>query len=145
MDLLFTKGSGKYDTMTLLRPDGSTAQVPCPKQGIIPHDMVHFAVERSLQRRGFLQRVKDGEAADFRMAPEAESDAIERLVEAVQGDAWSGGHATEAEVLAMYRLTCEARGCAALALDAPAIRDAIAELTRAWQAVPVHGSLRLTL
>ncbi|MEO7149930.1 MAG: hypothetical protein ABIY40_08380 [Rhodanobacteraceae bacterium] len=39
----------------------------CPKQRIIPHDMVHYAVETTLAKRGFLQRVRDGERANLRM------------------------------------------------------------------------------
>ena len=57
MKVVFTKGHGKYDTMDLLRPDGTIESVQCPKQGIIPHDMVHFAIEHSLNARGFLRRV----------------------------------------------------------------------------------------
>lgn len=88
---MFTKGPGKYDFMDVVRDGAPAERVDCPKQRIIPHDMVHYAVEHTLQTRGFLGRVKEGEAAGFRMQPEATSDGIERLVEVIQGDAWSGG------------------------------------------------------
>lgn len=91
MQLVFTKGSGKYDRMEVVRGDGSAERADCPKQRIIPHDMVHYVVENVLARRGFMTRVRDGERADMRMRGEAESDGVERLVEVVQGDAWSGG------------------------------------------------------
>ncbi len=45
MKLGFTKGSGKFDRLDIVAADGPRAPIDCPKQGIIPHDMVHFAVE----------------------------------------------------------------------------------------------------
>jgi hypothetical protein len=148
MKVIFTKGPGKHDTMDVFRADGSSERVQCPKQGIIPHDMVHYAVERSLQMRGFMHRVKEGEAAAFRMEAETESDSVERLVEALQGDAWSGSKASENEILEMYQVTCAARECPALAVspeDVAACRHAIHALSVQWAAVPVHGSLELPL
>ena len=148
MKIVFTKGSGKYDTMELVRVDGSSEQVQCPKQSIIPHDMVHYAVEHTLRAKGFLHRVSEGESAHFRMAPESESDSVERLVEALQGDAWSGGVSSEAEILDMYRVTCLARECRALPLslqDLAAAREAIQRLGLNWNAVPVHGTFELRL
>ena len=59
MKLIFTKGSGKYDRLDVLRENAEPERVECPKQGIIPHDMVHYAVEKTLQTRGFFGRVKD--------------------------------------------------------------------------------------
>jgi hypothetical protein len=148
MKVIFTKGPGKYDTMDVVRSDRTVERVQCPKQGIIPHDMVHYAVEHSLNARGFLGRVRDGEAANFRMASESESDSIERFVEALQGDAWSGSGSSEQDILDMYQVTCSARACPALPLslkDVAAARAAIEALTSRWQAVPVHGVLELQL
>lgn len=31
--------------MEIARGDGAIERIDCPKQGIIPHDMVHYAVE----------------------------------------------------------------------------------------------------
>jgi hypothetical protein len=146
MQLVFTKGAGKFDRMEIVRPGQASAFVDCPKQGIIPHDMVHYAVEHTLDARGFLTRVEDGEAADFGMAPEPVSDAVERLVEVFQGDAWSGGQSPAADLIAMYRVTCEARACPMLEVDEAAIaavRAVIADLTGRWAAVPVGGALTL--
>lgn len=148
MKLVFTKGSGKFDTLDLLRPGAAPERVDCPKQRIIPHDMVHYAVEHTLATRGFLGRVKAGEVAGFQMQGEATSDGVERLVEVVQGDAWSGGQTPAAEVLDLYAVTCSARGCPPLpvgAADIDAVRAAMAALTQAWQAVPVGGRLELAL
>ena len=148
MKVVFTKGSGKVDTMEVVRSDGSTEHVQCPKQGIIPHDMVHYAVEQTLQARGFLHRVKEGESANFRMTQESESDSIERFVEALQGDAWSGGGSSEQDILEIYGITCSARECPALPLshqDVAAAREAIRKLSAQWKEVPVLGTLELRL
>jgi hypothetical protein len=148
MKLVFTKGPGKYDRMEVFREDSEPECVECPKQRIIPHDMVHYAVEHSLQARGFLGRVKSGEAAGFQMKPEAQSDSVERLVEVFQGDEWSGGGSSAAEILDMYRVTCSARECPALPLDedaVQAVRSEIASLSIRWQSVPVGGTLHLEL
>jgi hypothetical protein len=148
MKLIFTKGSGKYDRMEVLREEGEPECVECPKQRIIPHDMVHYAVEHLLHTRGFLGRVKAGEAAGFQMKPEAKGDSVERLVEVFQGDEWSGGVSSAAELIDMYRVTCSARECPALPLDEQAIqavRSKIASLSIGWESVPVGGTLHLEL
>ncbi|MFG6448802.1 hypothetical protein ACG0Z6_11205 [Roseateles sp. BYS180W] len=148
MKLNFTKGLGKFDVLELQRPGVAPQRIECPKQRIIPHDMVHYAVEHTLAARGFLGRIKDGEAASFQMHSQAQSDGVERLVEVIQGDAWSGASASAQDLIAMYHLTCEARGCPPLAVDAAAlnaVRAAMAELTQAWDAVPVGGVLALEL
>ncbi|WP_212612153.1 hypothetical protein [Sphingomonas lacunae] len=146
--LRFTKGNGKYDLMEVVRPDGAVERIDCPKQGIIPHDMVHYAVEDTLRLRGFIGRVAGGETASFRMAAEAESDGVERLVEVMQGDGWSGGTTPAAEMIDLYRVTCEARGCPMLPVDEAdiaAVRERIATLTEAWTAVPVGKAIELSV
>lgn len=148
MDLRFTKGAGKHDRLDILRSDGAATTIECPKQGIIPHDMVHYAVESCLAARGFLGRVAAGEAASFGMLGETESDGVERLVEVIQGDAWSGSQTPATEILALYAVTCQARGCPALALDRSTIdgiRALMTELSKRWTDVPVGGVLELRL
>ena len=148
MRLVFTKGPGKYDRMDVYRPGEPPVSIDCPKQRIIPHDMVHDAVERILGERGFLTRVRDGESASFRMQAEAHSDAVERLVEVFQGDAWSGGHAPPAEMIDLYRITCTERACPMLPVDDAAIlavRAEIERLTAEWDVVPVGGTLTLSM
>lgn len=148
MKLVFTKGSGKYDLMVVFRQSGEPERVNCPKQRIIPHDMIHYAVEHTLQTRGFLGRVKDGEEPGFQMNPEAHSDAVERLVEVFQGDEWSGGASCAEDMIDMYRVTCLARDCPVLPIDANAIdavRLAITKLSERWQATPIGGTLLLEL
>lgn len=144
MQLIFSKGSGKHDRMDVVRDGVVAERVECPKQGIIPHDMVHYAVEHTLHMRGFIGRVLAGEAATFQMAAEAESDAVERLVEVFQADGWSGWNSAPGDLLDLYRVTCSSRQCAPLEIgnDAiEAVRQRILELTAQWQAVAVGGSL----
>ncbi len=148
MRLVFTKGGGKSDRLEIFRPGRAAETIDCPKQRIIPHDMVHYAVEHTLAARGFLNRVKAGEPAGFRMVPDAQSDSVERLVEVFQGDAWSGATTTAAGMLELYAVTCEARACPALPIgvvDVEAVRSAIARLTDRWASVEVGGTLELEL
>lgn len=145
MRFLFTKGAGKFDWLDLFAPDGSVQRIDCPKQGIIPHDMVHFAVEATLGARGFLKRIDEGEAPSRGPIDDVEAEAIERLVETIQADAWSAPSAPD-DLVALYRITCAARGHAAIpvtAADVAAITDALMDLTLRWDEVPVGGSLEL--
>lgn len=144
--LVFTKGPGKHDRMDVVRHGVVVESIECPKQGIIPHDMVHYAVEGTLRKRGFIGRVLAGETASFRMEAEPESDGVERFVEVVQADGWSGWGSAPADMLELYRVTCKARQCAPLDVDAgdiAAVRQQILELTARWQALDVGQSLAL--
>ena len=145
MKLTFTKREGKYDDLSVERPDGAAETIKCPKQGIIPHDMVHYAVESVLARRGFLSLVAGGEALAFTTAGGEAEESVERLVEAFQAEMW-GGRVPESELRRAYELGCEARAHPALPVtdeDIAAIRERLDELTRAWAEVPVHGSMTL--
>jgi hypothetical protein len=145
MKLAFTKGSGKIDGLVIDRPDGSSEEIACPKQGIIPHDMMHYAVESALHGRGFLGRVKDGEIAAFGMAAEGESDSIERLVEVMQGETWSGLIPVD-DLIDLYRITCTARGCPMLELNADLVGDMrtrIASLSKDWETISIGETLTL--
>lgn len=147
MEITFTKGSGKYDEMRLTR-NGVSETIACPKQRIIPHDMVHYAVEHTLQKRGFLVRVREGALVGFQMAPEPESDGVERLVEVFQGDAWSGGDSSPQDMLDLYQVTCTARKCPALPVgpeDIIAIRRKIQGLDAQWQALATGQSMSLVI
>ena len=145
MRLTFTKRAGKYDDLVIERADGARETMPNPKQGIIPHDMVHFAIESVLARRGFLSRVAGGEALAFTTAGGEAEESVERLVEAFQAEMW-GGRVPAEELRHAYELGCEARGHPALPVtdeDIAAIRDRLDELTAAWAEVPVDGSMTL--
>ena len=143
MRLTFTKRDGKYDDLVIERPGDPDTAIQCPKQGIIPHDMVHYAVESALAHRGFLGMVADGESAGFATTGGDSEEAVERLVECFQAEMW-GGRVPAEELLATYQLACEARGHSATPVsldDVERIRMRLDELTAEWAAVPVNGSL----
>lgn len=146
MQLVFTKGTGKHDRMDVIRPGAPVESIDCPKQGIVPHDMVHYAVESTLHRRGFIGRVLEGEATSFQMQGDAQSDSMERLVEVFQADGWSGWNSAPADMLDLYLVTCRARECAPLsarAVDIEAVRGRLLELTEQWQSIATGASLTL--
>ncbi len=147
MRLIFTRGAGKFDRLDIVRSDGTTPPpIECPKQGIIPHDMVHFAVEQALAARGYLGAVAAGGDAGYGRG-DASAEAVERLVETIQAEAWSGP-ADVADLIALYHVACDARGHAAVPVDEAtitAIRASMADLTARWAAVPVGGTMELRL
>ena len=143
MRLTFTKRSGKNDDLLIEREGRAVETVACPKQGIIPHDMVHYAVESTLAHRGFLSLVAEGQGANFAAAGEDAEDAVERLVETFQAEMW-GRRVPADELLATYEHACEARGhpvAPVSVADVEAIRARLDELTADWADLPVNGSL----
>ena len=153
MQLTFTKSGGgnpaRYDRLDIVTDTGPLPPIDYPKQGIIPHDMVHFIVESEIATRGFLGGIAAGGDSGFTAgADNPHHRAVERLVETVQAEAWGGGPVADADFIDLYRVTCEARDDMPLALDSAtiaAIRARIADLTARWEAVPVGGTLMLTL
>jgi hypothetical protein len=145
MEFIFEKRkTGKYDRLRVIR-DGKVEEIPCPKIGGIPHDMVHFAVENVMAKDGFMRRVAKGEVAAFTMAPNIESDQMERLVEVMQADA-NSGYPSPAEMIDMYRVTCDARGIAAYPItenDIAALRAEMARLDALWRKVEPGEALTL--
>ena len=147
MRLTFTKRDGKYDDLLIERSDCPPESIRCPKQGIIPHDLVHYAVESSLAHRGFLGMVADGEAAGFATAGGEAEESIERLVECFQAEMW-GGRVKAEDLLATYELACEARGhlpAPVSVSDVERIRASLDDLTAKWATVPLNASLTVEL
>jgi hypothetical protein len=147
MKLTFTKRDGKYDDLLIERSGEPPATMKCPKQGIIPHDMVHFAVESILAHSGFLSLVAEGQAASFTTRGGDPEEAVERLVENVQAEMW-GGRVSAQDLLESYEQSCDARGHPAVPVsvaDVEKIRARLDELTAQWSAVPLNGSLTVEL
>ena len=145
MRLTFTKRDGKYDDLVIERPGVAAEMIRCPKQGIIPHDMVHYAVESTLAHGGFLGMVAEGEAAGFRTQGGDSEESVERLVECFQAEMW-GGRVPAEQLLATYRIACEARGHAAMPVsveDVRAVRASLDALTEQWNAVALNESMTL--
>jgi len=145
MKFVFEKlATGKYDRLRIER-SGVVEEIACPKIGGIPHDMVHFAVENVMNKKGFMRRVAAGEALSFKMRPEVEADQMERLVEVMQADA-NGGYPPAEDLIDMYRVTCDARQVAPYELttdDIARIRAEMKRLSALWAATPSAGALTL--
>jgi hypothetical protein len=141
LELHFTKGAGKYDALRIAREGLADETIPCPRQGIIPHDMIHYAVESVVPHRGFLSLLKDGQAVGFAMEADGAAQAVERLVEAFQAEMW-GGRVPAEELLAVYVHACgdEAAPDVSVA-EVEAIRAAIDALGEEWARVPVGGGM----
>jgi len=108
----------KYDLLVCTRGDGSTTQVSMPRQGVLPHDLLHYVVETALPfRHGFLSQVADGGsiAIDAGMSyvegparHVLEAGQVESLVEALQTQLWAGAFDADA-FLEGTRLACASR------------------------------------
>ena len=141
--LVFTKGAGRYDRLEVIRPDGDVLAIDQPKQRILPHDMMHALVEAELEG-GFIDAVAGGADVAFARGSWSErAEAFERLVEALQAAAWSGG-TSPADIIALYEVACGARGHAVWPLDAVIVERLVARVADAqaqWDALPAGGSI----
>jgi hypothetical protein len=147
MRLTFTKRDGKYDDLLIERDGQEPEKISAPKQGIIPHDMVHYAVESVLAHRGFLTLVAEGQGAVFATKGGSAEEAIERLVENFQAEMW-GGRVSADELLESYQHACAAKGHEFVPVsvaDVAGVRARLDELTEQWAAVPLNGSLTLEI
>ena len=157
---LTARKSGKSDKLDLLRcerPDGSHTSVSMPRQGILPHDLIHYVVEHTLgYRHGFLGEVAKGADIAFAMqmshdlaqaAPSPELAHAEAIVESLQAQLWSGTFDA-----AMFdegvASACAVRDCAPPVLAPGAgkqLYDAVIVLGQRWQALPFHTALTLAM
>jgi hypothetical protein len=160
MKLIATKQgkADKYDQLRCVRRDGSESTCPMPRQGILPHDLLHYVVENGMRwRHGFLGQVAAGRdidfAAEYAHDPdnrEAADQVIqaEALVETLQAQLWSG--AFDAGMFMDGLLgACAARGRNAPDLSGVDLEEVFyrraVELGARWQQVPFYGSLELEM
>jgi hypothetical protein len=148
--------SDKLDRLRFIRQDGSETSCPMPRQGTLPHDLIHYVVESALPlRHGFLSQVAAGSDAGFVMQAvhdpasatvETEAVQTEAIVEALQTQLWSGAFDTDA-FLEATRLAAAARGRMAFEfgqVEPKALYDQATGLLHRWAQVPFHQSLELT-
>lgn len=147
----------KYDRLDCVRRDGSATACLMPRQGILPHDLVHYVVESTLGwRHAFYGMIAAG--IDIGPAMEQAHDPgnaalvdqaihAEAVVESLQAQLWSGAFDA-----AMFdegvRTACTGRDRSVPALPADAGRrlfDAVLLLDARWRQVPWHGTLELDL
>ena len=146
----------KMDRLRYLRADASSTETAMPRQGILPHDLVHYVVESGLGlKNGFTGLLARGASATFVMDltldpagknVDTEAIQVEAIVEALQTQLWSGQFNND-DFLEGVRTAC-------LAHDRPAFVFADADagqrlferalaLNAAWMAVPFHATLTL--
>ena len=148
----------KYDVLRFVRNNGNCTDALMPRQGILPHDLVHYVVESALPlRHGFLSLLARGADAQFVMAAvhdhanphvEIESVQAEAIVEGLQAQLWSGAFDEEA-FLAGAAAACSARNkppfdFSRLALDLKtALYDRALALHHQWHTAPYYSTLSL--
>jgi hypothetical protein len=159
MKLTATKSarSDKLDHLLCERTDGTRTAVAMPRQGILPHDLIHFVVESTLgYRHGFLGEVANGADIAFAMqmshdvthtAPSPQLAHAEAIVESLQAQLWSGAFDQD-----MFQEgingACLVRNCAPPILHEHAgqqLYDAVLALGQRWQALPFHASMTLEM
>lgn len=146
----------KYDHLRFVRSDASVTHSPMPRQGTLPHDLVHYIVESQLLlRHRFLGLVAAGADACFVLplihgpgnaTIEIEAAQAEAIVQALQTQLWCKAFdldAFEAGVLS----ASAASGIAAFnfnGLDAKSLLyDTALALLDHWERLPFHHSMEL--
>jgi hypothetical protein len=145
----------KLDRLRVVRDDGSETSCEMPRQGVLPHDLVHAVVESRLNlREGFLGLVAKG--ADIAFAeknfreyidPERHFEVAqsESVVEGLQTQLWNGAFDFTA-FIAGVEGACAMRGVATPAItetDGQAMFDAAVRLNGQWQQVPAKAEFEL--
>ncbi len=146
----------KYDRLRFRRSDGSECSTSMPRQGTLPHDLLHYIVETALPlKHGFLSLVAAGQDARFVMElahdtanPQLATEAVqaEAIVEALQTQLW-GGYFNLDDFLQGVSLACAGRGKAAFdfsSLDPQSLLyDRALALLERWTQLNYHQSLEL--
>jgi hypothetical protein len=157
MQLIATRGApnDKHDHLRCVRTDGSTTECAMPRQGALPHDLVHALVESALGfSDGFMGLVARG--ADIAFAEKnfheyvdpvrhAQVAQAESVVEALQTQLWSGAFDADAFAYGV-ETACAMRKVAMpdLAACDAALFDRVVALGRAWSALPNRAQWTLS-
>jgi hypothetical protein len=153
MQLIAKKGkaSARMDRLEYIRRDGTRVEIDLPRQGILPHDLVHCVVEsRCLLRGGFMSIVARGASPDFTaskaIVPDRELRIAESAVEAMQTQLAQRrfDHAAFAYGLVM---ACDSRQVAQVTVPdetlALAAFEAAMSLEEQWRSLPPMQHLEL--
>jgi hypothetical protein len=163
MQIAITK-QRDHDRIVVIRADGTGAETTFPKKGTVPHDAVHWFVERELGlAHGFWGMVAAGrhpeeiseiaKAAGHASAKRAQLPGAtivellqaERLVECFEADLWSPGGTAEA-LIDLARTACGYSHVPLPALDparVEAIRRGLGKFAQDWIAAPLGHVARL--
>jgi hypothetical protein len=155
----FTKNApaARADTLTCVRPDGSTTRHDLPRQGVLPHDAIHFVVESTLgwhdalfghvARGGSLDEVTakvHGQSGGWSKITQALQ--TEALVECLQGEQWSGT-SDPADFAQNLIVGCRRRGVVPPDItpeELDRVRVALREFGAAWRPLAPGASLERT-
>ncbi|MFQ3618347.1 MAG: hypothetical protein SNJ57_15385 [Cyanobacteriota bacterium] len=155
MKIHFTKCEGKVDWLECIRQDHSTTRCPMPKQGILPHDLVHYVVESSLELRhgfygliaagvGFPKSAPPWNADEFEIDDLTEALQAESLVECFQAEMWNGFQPSE-NFLEILDIICQQRSVSrpaqATAENLHYVRSQLQHFTQTWEALPIGQTL----
>ena len=156
MQVIFTKGTQRYGQLRCVRMDGSATQTQMPEQGIAPHDMIHYVVEKRLHIQGaFFSQVRAGADISFALEHNETSRAIadktevwqtESIVETLQSLLWSGETPTYDGFIYLLEQACNSRDLAVTTVsqsDFEHILNEIMELSIEWQGMGEGQSLTL--
>ena len=118
MKLVFGKGDKKCGLLTCIRDDGSQTSSVLPEHGILPHDLIHYVVEKHFKMDGaFYAQVKAGANINFSLEHNQASRSVgdklqswqtESLVEALQALMWSGNY-SYTDFSYLVEQACQAR------------------------------------
>jgi hypothetical protein len=155
----FTKNAptAKSDTLTCVRPDGTSTAGEMLRQGILPHDAFHFVVESTLEwRDAFFGQIVRGAMLEQLTAklhsthPAGAKDTqalqSESLVECLQADQW-GGASDPAAFAAKLVATCRRRSVPPPEIDAEElarVRTGLREFGAAWRPLNPGQSIERT-
>jgi hypothetical protein len=158
MQLIATRlgNSDKHDRLRCVRADGSASEVAMPRQGALPHDLIHLVVESALGfDNGFIGLVSRGADIDFAgkqfheyIDPErhAQVAQAESVVESLQAQLWSGAFDAGSFQYGV-ETACSMRGVAKPDFSScdprTALFDRVVALGRAWSALPSHAQWTL--
>lgn len=146
----------QYDVLRFVRNNGSCTDTLMPRQGILPHDLVHYVVESALPlKHGFLSLLARGAEAELVMlavhdpanhAVEQEAVQTEAIVEGLQAQLWTGRFDLEG-FLSGAALACAARDKAPFDFGRLDVEHCLYEralaLHRQWSAAPYFSTLAL--
>lgn len=141
----------RRDRLRYVRNDGSSVEIDMPRQGILPHDLVHALVEDGLGLTGgFMARVACGASPDFMESlssdPSPDLGIAESTVEAMQAQL-SQGHFDGDAFAYGWVTACESRGISGVSKPdlgrARAVFDAALALNERWRAVPPTQTLEV--
>lgn len=157
MHIEFTKDTNKYGLLKCIRNDGSTTSTRMPEQGIAPHDLIHFVVEKYFQIPGaFYGQLKAGANINFKLEHNELSREIacktqiwqtESMVEALQSLLWSGNDIDFDAFVYMTEQACISRNIPAPAINIEQFNTVQAELlklNKQWKTLGKGEQLNVT-